>query len=66
MAQKNKMPKHISTNTVSISQTGYQRLLKQIDKFRSQVRSLVHKDEAPADAIYQICLTALPVAEGGK
>lgn len=60
-----KQPKHVSTNTISISHNGYKRLQKQIHKFRAQVRSLVHKDETPAETVYQICLAAFPVVDGG-
>ena len=51
----------IATNTVSISELGYQRLISKIEKFRSEVRALVHKDEDPADRVYQITISFIPV-----
>ncbi len=50
----------ITTNTISISAKGYNRLIKHIQQFRSQIRSLVHKDESPADRVYQLSLLLIP------
>jgi uncharacterized protein (TIGR02147 family) len=54
-------PKVITTNTISISKRGQKRIEKQIDRFRSQVRSLVHKDEDPAETVYQIDVLFFPM-----
>ncbi len=47
-------PQNISTNTISISKRGYARIEKKIGKFRSEIRSLVHKDGDPSDGVYQL------------
>lgn len=43
-------------NTLSISEQGYQRLRILLEKFQSQIRSLVHKDEDAPDRVLQINL----------
>lgn len=53
-------PQTIATNTISISKAGYKRLEKKIHKFRSEVRSLVHKDENCAERVYQINIQLFP------
>lgn len=58
---KNKdMHQIYSTNTISISKEGYERLKKRLHKFKSEVRSLVHKDENPADRVYQMNIQLFP------
>lgn len=42
------------TNTISISEQGQKHLLRLLEKFRSQVQSLVHKDEEKADRVMQL------------
>jgi uncharacterized protein (TIGR02147 family) len=56
-----KQPKCMATNTISISRRGSQRIDKLIDKFRSQVRSLVHKDENSAETVYQLDVFFFPL-----
>ncbi len=53
-------PQTIATNTISISNEGYKRLEKKINKFRSEVRSLVHKDEHTAEKVYQLNIQLFP------
>lgn len=57
-------PQIIASNTISISESGYKRLEKKVDKFRSEIRSLVHKDEEPADNVYQLNLQLFPMSKG--
>ena len=54
-------PGVITTNTISVSQRGRQRIEKQIERFRSQVRSLVHKDDDPPDTVYQMDVLFFPM-----
>jgi len=61
IVSSDKIPKYISTNTVSVSKRGQKRIEKQIDRFRSQIRSLVHKDEDPAETVYQIDILFFPM-----
>jgi uncharacterized protein (TIGR02147 family) len=53
--------KLLSTNTISISKYGCRRIEKLIDRFRAQVRSLVHKDENNAETVYQIDVLFFPM-----
>lgn len=53
-------PHDISTNTISISAEGYERLQKRLHQFRAEVRSLVNKDEQPADRVYQLDIQLFP------
>ena len=48
------------TKTISVSQEGYKRVLKNIEKFNSETVSIVHKDEAPADRVYQLVIVLFP------
>jgi len=60
-------PYIMNTNMISISKNGYKRLEKLIEKFRSQVRSLVHKDEEPAEKVYLLSTALIPASKkGGK
>ena len=59
-------PSHLSTNMISISEKGYKQLQKEIDKFRAKVRSVLQKDQDPAESIYQICIAAMPVSRKEK
>jgi uncharacterized protein (TIGR02147 family) len=54
------MSQSISTNVLSISDEGYKRIEKKIKKFRSEIRSIVHKDEKPADRVYQMNISLFP------
>jgi uncharacterized protein (TIGR02147 family) len=46
------------TNTISLSGRGHQRLIRLLEKFQSQVRSLVHKDDEKADRVVQLNVVA--------
>jgi hypothetical protein len=48
----------MSTNLLTISEKGYERLQNRIAQFRAEVRSIVNKDESPADRVY-VCGTIL-------
>jgi uncharacterized protein (TIGR02147 family) len=53
--------KVLVTNTISISKRGHMRIEKQIDRFRSQIRSIVHKDDSLPEKIYQIDILFFPM-----
>jgi uncharacterized protein (TIGR02147 family) len=55
------LPQVIATNTVSVSQQGLKRIEKQIERFRSQIRSLVHKDDGQPETVYQINVQFFPM-----
>jgi uncharacterized protein (TIGR02147 family) len=61
--QSNSNQKLVATNTVSISETGYSRLLNRINKFRSEVRAIVNKDEDPAEKVYQLTISFIPLSK---
>jgi uncharacterized protein (TIGR02147 family) len=56
-----KQTRIITTNTISISNLGLARIEKQIERFRAQIRSLVHKDEHEAETVYQIDILLFPM-----
>jgi uncharacterized protein (TIGR02147 family) len=56
-------PKNMTVNTISISENGYKRIEKNIEKFRSEIRAIVHKDENPADRVYQLNLLLYPISQ---
>jgi len=60
--RKEKAPKRIHTTTLNISETAYKRIEKYLDKFRSEVRSVAHKDEEKADRVYQLNMELFPLA----
>ena len=55
-------PKSFATRTLSVSPQTYGKIEKKLGKFLSEVRSLVHKDEAPADRICQLNVQLYPQA----
>jgi uncharacterized protein (TIGR02147 family) len=54
-------PGVVATNTISISERGRQRIEKQIERFRSQVRSLIQKDEDQPETVYHLDILFLPM-----
>jgi uncharacterized protein (TIGR02147 family) len=60
IVQRNSNAYIIATNTISVSDTGYKRIAKKIERFRSEIRSLVHKDESPAERVYQLDIVLYP------
>ena len=56
-------PQLISTNMISISSHAYKRIENKIGKFRSEIRSLVHKDEHPAEKVYQMNIVLFPASK---
>ncbi len=57
------LPKDISTNTVSISTQSFEQIRRRIAAFRSEVRSIVHKDDRKADRVYNLCLALFPLSQ---
>jgi hypothetical protein, TIGR02147 len=56
-------PQKISTNTISLSNDCYIRIQKKIEKFKGEIRSLVHKDGKPSDYVYQLNIQLFPAAK---
>jgi len=60
LIKSSSLPQTISTNVISVSDGAYKRIEKKIEKFRSEIRSLVHKDEKPATRVYQMDIALFP------
>lgn len=58
---KDGQPRLVATNVVSVSASGYLRLLERIDKFRSEIRTLVLDDDEPIEQACQIVIAAVPI-----
>ena len=56
-------PKTFVTRTLSVSTDIYGKIEKKLQKFLSEVRSLVHKDERPADQLCQLNVQLFPQAK---
>ena len=54
--------KDVTTNTLSVSATGLASILRKIASFRSEILSIVHKDEHSPDRVYQLCLAFFPLS----
>jgi len=61
-----KEPQRVITKTISVSKEGYQRVLKNIEKCNSEINSIVHKDEDPADRVYQLNIVLFPHSKRAK
>jgi len=59
---KSDLPKDISTNTISISAQAFEQIRRRIAAFRSEVRSIVHKDERSPYRVYNLCLAFFPLS----
>jgi uncharacterized protein (TIGR02147 family) len=55
-----RQPNRVLTKTISISEQGLKRLEKHLDKFNSEVRSIVHKDDGRADRVYHLGVLLVP------
>jgi len=58
-----KKPHNISTMTVSISDKGYKLIEKKLQKFKSELRSIVHKESEPSQNVYQINIQYFPQSQ---
>jgi len=53
-------PKNFSTMTLRISRDAYKVLEKRLQSFKAEVRSIAHKDEKPAEVVYQVNIQVFP------
>jgi uncharacterized protein (TIGR02147 family) len=61
---KKKAPRRmVATNVVSVSADGFRHLLERMEKARSEVRSIVHKDALPAERVCQVVLALVPLTK---
>ncbi len=54
------IPQNFTTKAISISEKGYRRIVKRLNQFLAEVSSIVHKDQDPADRVYQIDVQLFP------
>ncbi len=60
LLKNNDIPQRVITKMVSVSEEGYNRILKNIEKCNREITSIVHKDEKTADRVYQVNLMLFP------
>lgn len=63
MLRRDGPSRKVVTNLVSVSQEGLRHLFEQIEKSRSEVRSIAHKDPHPAERVCQVVLAVVPLNE---
>ncbi len=59
-------PRKVTTSLVSISGPGLERILVRMDRLRSEIRALAHRDPHPADRVYLVALAAVPLSQPEK
>ncbi|MEN9307035.1 MAG: hypothetical protein RL173_967 [Fibrobacterota bacterium] len=52
----------VATNTISVSEKGLEMIRKRLERFRSEIRSIVHKDENPATRVHLVSLAIVPIS----
>jgi uncharacterized protein (TIGR02147 family) len=57
------LPKDIATSTLSVSASAVETIRARIERFRSEIRSIAHKDPDPADRVYSLCLAFFPLTK---
>jgi len=60
LVKNHSLPQDISTNVLFVSKEGYTRIQEKINSFRSEIRAIAHKDENPADRVYQLDVLFFP------
>lgn len=58
--KNNSLPQDVSTSMIYVSKDGYKRIQNKLKKFRSEIRSIAHKDEQQADRVYQLDIQLFP------
>lgn len=51
----------VATNTISVSDNGLDMIRKRLERFRSEIRSIVHKDSEPASRVHLVSLAIVPL-----
>jgi len=60
LVKNHSQPQDMSTNVIFVSHEGYKRIQEKIHSFRSEIRAIAHKDEKPADRVYQLDILFFP------
>jgi uncharacterized protein (TIGR02147 family) len=68
MLLDHKAPRNFSTITLSVSKAGCELIEKKLQKFKSEARSIAHRESEPADRVYQLNIQLFPqsLPEGTK
>lgn len=53
----------VATNTISVSEEGLKLIRKRLEQFRSELRSIVHKDQAPAERVHLVTMAIVPLTK---
>jgi uncharacterized protein (TIGR02147 family) len=56
----------VATNTISVSDEGLELVRKRVERFRSELRSIVHKDSRPATRVHLVTMAIVPLSGAGK
>ena len=56
----------VATNTISVSEEGLEQVRRRVEKFRSELRSIVHKDPNPASRVHLVALAVVPLTRARK
>jgi uncharacterized protein (TIGR02147 family) len=51
------------TLTISLSDRAYQRMTEKLQQIKSEIRSIIHKDEEPASKIYHLNVNFFPMSQ---
>ncbi len=62
-SQTKSNPMHFSTAAMSVSESAHQRILRKLDKFRSDIRSIVRKDDQVPRKVIQFQIQAFQLME---
>jgi uncharacterized protein (TIGR02147 family) len=60
MLLEHRAPRNFSTVTLSVSKAGCELIEKKLQKFKSEARSIAHREAAPADRVYQLNIQFFP------
>lgn len=58
-------PRNFSTVTLSVSRKGLERIERKLQQFKSEARAIAHREEDPADRVYQLNIQLFPQALPG-
>jgi uncharacterized protein (TIGR02147 family) len=58
--------RNFSTVTLSISGDAYRLIEKKLQKFKAEVRAIAHREDVPADRVYQLNIQYFPQSAGEK
>ena len=56
----------VATNTISVSEEGLELIRRRVEKFRSELRSIVHKDPKPAARVHLVSRAVVPLTKAAK